>query len=178
MIRGPTIAAVLGLSALASVFIASSGDADEPAPVASSGPGASPRDAGPPASPRGAVSADPRRPPTTPARPSFDPPTPPQWIAAASGAVPELNQVSLEQDLALATDVLGPGGRVLFGSGPGTATVQVIDPTRQLDPVLLALGDLFDPRGGRALRYRATSLPTAEPATAERLLGAIDHALA
>lgn len=110
--------------------------------------------------------------------PPFDPAVPPRWIAAASGAIPELNQVSLEQDIALAAEVLGPGGRVLFGAGPGTATVQVLAPGREPDPVVAALGDLFAPRGGRDLRYRATALDTAEPATAQGVIQALDHALA
>ena len=112
------------------------------------------------------------------ALPDFDPAVPPRWIAAASGAIPELNQVSLEQDIALAAEVLGPGGRVLFGAGPGTATVQVLAPGREPDPVVQALGDLFAPRGGRDLRYRATTLNTAEPATADGVVQALDHALA
>lgn len=110
--------------------------------------------------------------------PTFDPRDAPRWIAAASGAVPELNQVSLEQDIALAAAVFGEGGRVLFGSGPGTATVQVLGEARDLDPVAVALGDLFSPRGGRQLRYRPTRLEGAEPATADTVLAALDHALA
>lgn len=110
--------------------------------------------------------------------PPFDPRRPPHWIAAASGAVPELNQVSLEQDMALAAEVFGDGGRVLFGSGPKTATVQVLAPDRRSDPVSTALGELFSPRSGRGLRYRPTRLRGADPATVDTVLAAIDHAIA
>lgn len=184
MLRGPTIAIVLGISAVASVVLVSARGSDEPA--ASAEPGASDPSAVPqplPPGPSGSAIDQPGPPaealPPPPAveLPAFDPRVAPRWIAAASGAVPELNQVSLEQDLALAAEVLGPGGRVLFGAGPDTATVQVLATEREVDPVLVALGDLFDPRGGRDLRYRATSLRTAEPATAEGLLAALDHAL-
>jgi hypothetical protein len=92
--------------------------------------------------------------------PAFDPSSVPRWIAAASGPVPELNQVSLEQDMALAAEVLGPGGRVLFGAGPGTSTVQVLAEPREVDRVVAALGDLFSPRGGRDVRYRETRHPS------------------
>jgi hypothetical protein len=74
--------------------------------------------------------------------------------------------------------VLGPNGRVLFGAGPGTLTVQILAPPRELDPLTTALGELFSPRSDRGLAYRETRLVTAEPATADALLGALDHALA
>ncbi len=134
---------------------------------------------GTPATPASS-NADASTPPSvTPAiLPAFDPSTPPRWIAAAAGAVPELNQVSLEQDMLLAAEVLGAGGRVLFGAGPDRPTVQILGPSRRDDPVRVALGDLFAPRGGRDVRYRATRLTQAEPATASTVLAALDHALA
>ncbi|MCA9706099.1 MAG: hypothetical protein KDK70_09650, partial [Myxococcales bacterium] len=110
--------------------------------------------------------------------PPFDPATTPRWIAAAAGALPELNQVSLEQDMALVAEVLGPGGRLLFGAGPGSPTVQVLAPPTERDPVIALLGDLFAPRGSRDVRYRETRLSHAEPASADRVLAAVDHALA
>lgn len=179
VLRGPAIATVLGASALASVVIASSGDPEPPGPEPAVAADQAPPDQAPAiAPPARSPTATPLPAPPTVELPRFDPRMAPRWIAAASGAVPELNQVSLEQDLALAAEVLGPEGRVLFGAGPGTATVQVLAPPSETDPVLLALGDLFDPRGGRDLRYRPTTLQTAEPATAEAVLGALDHALA
>ncbi len=142
-------------------------------PVATSRPSAAPDDARLRAEPSRAIIG-----PSDGTPPTFDLTTTPLWIAAASGAVPELNQVSIEQDIALAAEVLGPGGRVLFGAGPGTPTVQVLAPAAAPDPVLQALGELFSPRGGRDLRYRPTTLNNAEPATAASLLDALDHAVA
>lgn len=80
--------------------------------------------------------------------------------------------------MALAAEVLGPGGRLLFGAGPDSPTVQILGPPRAVDPVLAALGDLFSPRGDRDVRYRPTRLAHAEPATAPGVLAALDHALA
>jgi hypothetical protein len=195
-LRWPTIAAALGLAGLASVVAVSGGALEDrgqeagPAPKAREVPGAPLGTAladpsfavDPPLAASPPLADDPLAPSSPPLPPlpisAFDPGTAPRYIAAASGPVPELNQVSLEQDLALAAEVLGSGGRVLFGAGPGTPTVQVLAPPRDVDPVVAALGELFSPRGGRDLRYRETRLTTAEPATAAALLGALDHALA
>lgn len=176
MLRGPAIVAMLGVSALVSVVLVSAGGSEEAPASSPASPQAATTDARPSERTEPTPEALPAPPPVE--LPRFDPRVAPRWIAAASGAVPELNQVSLEQDLALAAEVLGPGGRVLFGAGPDTATVQVLAPERETDLVVLALGDLFDPRGGRDLRYRPTALRAAEPATAQGLLGALDHALA
>lgn len=177
-VRWITLGAVVALAALGSTLVASNEPSDDEASRAAAEPTTGtrpPTTAAPPA-----IANDPPVPPALPPLPlpAFDPAVAPRWIAAASGPVPELNQVSLEQDLALAAEVLGPGGRVLFGAGPGTRTVQVLAPPREVDPVTAALGELFAPRGDRALQYRETRLVTAEPATADALLGALDHALA
>lgn len=172
--RWPTITAALALAALASAVAVGGGvfEAEQavqaPQREAAQAPAA--------ALDHDPLAATPSLPPLP--LPVFDPTAAPRWIAAASGPVPELNQVSLEQDMALAAEVLGPGGRVLFGAGPGTRTVQVIGSPHEVDPVTAALGDLFAPRGDRGLRYRETRLVTAEAATAHALLGALDHALA
>lgn len=196
--RWPPLAAVLGVAAIGSALAVGGGEQPkdaEPRATRSSPsptPGAvtgseveaeamsepmsepEPDDPEPPA-----TLDDPAAPPEPPLPvPALDPRTAPRWIAAASGPVPELNQVSLEQDIALAAEVLGPGGRVLFGAGPGTPTVQVLAPPRALDPVVAALADLFAPRGDRAMRYRPTRLTKAEPATAHTVFQALDHALA
>jgi len=199
-LRWPTIAVALALAALASALVVGGGfggeqgEGEAAAPTGAAAPAARPydpearwvvdggrRDAIDRDTPEGSAD-DPLASPSAPLPPlplpAFDPATVPRWIAAASGPVPELNQVSLEQDIALAAEVLGPGGRVLFGAGPGTLTVQVLASPREVDPVSLALAELFAPRSDRGLRYRETRLVTAEPATADALLGALDHALA
>jgi hypothetical protein len=103
-----------------------------------------------------------------------------RWIVAAGGAVPELNQVQIEQDVGLVAEVLaafGPG-RVLFGAGAGSPSVQVLAPELERDAVLEALGDLFSPRGGRNARYRATTIPVDGEATARTVSAALEEGLA
>ncbi len=100
-----------------------------------------------------------------------------RWIAAAGGQVPELNQVSLEQDLALAAETFGEGGMVLFAAGAGAPVVQVLaqTPPPADDPASL-LGDLFTPRGGRDSIYRAPQLEVDGPATAQSVSEALEVA--
>ena len=105
-----------------------------------------------------------------------------RWIIAGGGALPESNQVSIEQDLGLALRLVeGSPGVLLFAGGPGTRTVQVQRDAEELeaeDPVVMALADLFSPRGGRGARYRPTTLPVAAEASASSLLRALTQALA
>ncbi len=118
--------------------------------------------------------------PTTTSPAAADPfPNPDaRWIAAAGGQVPELNQVSLEQDLALAARTFGPGGTVLFAAGAGQPVVQVLadSPTDSTDPAVM-LADLFSPRGGRDSVYRAPQLELDGPATEATVTDAIVAAL-
>ncbi len=103
---------------------------------------------------------------------------PVRWIAAGGGPDPSSTQVSLEQDIELARDVLGSGGVVLFAGGPHAFGVQVLDDKRRGDPLLADLGDLFDPRDGRDAHYRLPALPMDGPATAARVRDALADALA
>ncbi len=108
------------------------------------------------------------------------------WIVAGGGSIPELNQVSIEQDLADAAKVFGAatapaGGVLLFSSGVGDRTVQVAGrpaPLLPADPDRAALGALFDPRGGRGATYRPTVLRPGGPATADNLLAQLDAVIA
>lgn len=100
-----------------------------------------------------------------------------RWIAFGGGSVPESNQISLEQDLALARSVLGPGGRVLFAGGPDTRAVQVLDPAPRGDALLRRLGALFAPRGGRDAHYVRTTLAPDGAADRGAVLGAVRAAL-
>ncbi len=112
------------------------------------------------------------------------PPSPPpqgalRWILAGGGPTPELNQVQLEQDVALARTILarrGPG-LTLFAGGAGSRAVQVLAPELESDPVLDELAGLFDPRAGRASTYRATELSPDGAASAEAILAALEGAL-
>ena len=100
-----------------------------------------------------------------------------RWIAAGGGGSPEFNQVSIEQDLALARERFGPGGLLLFAGGRGSHGVQVRTEAAK-DPLMRALAELFAPRGGRDASYRPTTLPVDAAATAENLRAAVVRATA
>ena len=121
--------------------------------------------------PAAPVAAAPKPPALSPPRADV------RWIAAAGGQVPELNQVSLEQDLALAAETFGKGGVVLFAAGAGAPVVQVLakSPPRS-DPASL-LADLFAPRGGRDSTYRKPDLKVDGPATAQSVSTALEVAV-
>lgn len=119
----------------------------------------------------------------TPVSPRAPPPTSTRapradvrWIAAAGGQVPELNQVSLEQDLALAAKTFGGPGTVLFAAGPGAPVVQILAQPRPSDDPATRLADLFAPRGGRDATYRVPELDVDGPATARSVSAAIEAA--
>lgn len=92
-----------------------------------------------------------------------------RWLAIGGGAGPDSNQLSLESDLALAVEIFGKGGRVLFAGGPDSEGVQVADRRDGGDPLLAELASLFAPRAGRNASYRATKLAAHGPATRERV---------
>ena len=87
-----------------------------------------------------------------------------RYIAVGGGATPEYTEVSLEQDIELATQVLRGPGLVLFAGGSASSSVRTLAPPH--DSLLRNLGELFDPRGGRESHYRRTVL-NALPATSE-----------
>ncbi|MEZ4428586.1 MAG: hypothetical protein R3A51_12970, partial [Nannocystaceae bacterium] len=105
-------------------------------------------------------------------------PARPRWLAIGGGSLPESNQVSIEQDLALAITRFGPDGLTLFAGGPGSRAVQVLDDDADADPLRRELAALFSPRGGRDARYRETELLVHGPATRRSTLAAIAAAIA
>jgi len=103
-----------------------------------------------------------------------------RWIVAGEGDVPELNQVQIEQDLALATETLsahGPG-LLLYAGGADGAPVQVLRDAGEAGGLRGRLGELFDPRGGRDSAYRPSTLEPAGAARAEAILSAVRGAIA
>ncbi len=96
-----------------------------------------------------------------------------RWLASGGGPTPDANEVSIEQDMALVREALGPGGRLLFAGGPGSDGVQVRGRPPGQDDLMRALGEIFSPRGGRDALYRPTRLDLDGPAT----LGAVEEAL-
>lgn len=101
------------------------------------------------------------------------------WLAFGGGADPPSNQVSIEQNLGLASSVLGKhaDGVVLFAGGPGSSWVQEIDKTPEDDPVRFRLGEIFAHRADRATSYRPSTLPSHGAATAVDVLSTVDRAL-
>jgi hypothetical protein len=115
-------------------------------------------------------------------RPTADlrlPETRVDWIAIGGGAEPTSSQVSLEQDLALAREVLGPSrGVVLHAGGRGGASVMESADAELLgDTFVERLGALFDPRESRASTYRESAIEPAGPSTYEALDAALTLAL-
>lgn len=127
--------------------------------------------------PRAAPSTAPTPAETSPRPPATSPRADVRWIAAAGGQVPELNQVSLEQDLALAAETFGGPGTVLFAAGPGAPVVQVLAKPRTTEDPAAKLADLFAPRGGRDATYRAPELAVDGPATAQSVSAALEAAV-
>ena len=100
-----------------------------------------------------------------------------RYIAVGGGATPEYTEVSLEQDIQLAQQVLPGPGALLFAGGSDSASVRTLSPTLQSDTLLHKLGDLFDPRATRDSRYRRTKL-TAQAATLDNFDTTLKRALA
>lgn len=100
-----------------------------------------------------------------------------RWIGVGGGAEPELNQLSLEEDLLLVREIFGPEGVVLFAGGPGTRSVQVTDSSERGDPLVRELARLLSGRGERSTRYQPTRLDVHGPATLDRTLSVISSAM-
>lgn len=90
----------------------------------------------------------------------------PRWLAIGGGADPVSNQVSIEQNLALAAEVLGPQGVLMYAGGIGRSPVHELGQVPERD-VHARLGALFAPRDGRRANYRPTRLNPHAAATAE-----------
>lgn len=99
------------------------------------------------------------------------------WIVAGGGPLPESNELSIEDDVLLATRTFEGPGLTYFASGAGSRAVRVEATDLTGDPVLSALGAFFSPRAGRASRYAPTRLREAQAATPARFLGAVEAAV-
>ncbi|MCC6748912.1 MAG: hypothetical protein IT371_14735 [Deltaproteobacteria bacterium] len=106
------------------------------------------------------------------------PPEQVRWIVIGGGSSPEYNQISIEQDVALAQEVLGAGGQAFVAGGPGHRAVQVLGRTglRAGDPLARVLGELFNPRGGRESRYQRSRLGLVGASTYAEVQAAVDRA--
>jgi hypothetical protein len=101
---------------------------------------------------------------------------PPHYLAIGGGATPESTEISLEQNLDLARQVLRGPGALLFAGGRGSISVRTLSAPPPADSLLVRLGDLFHPRQGRHSEYRATALE-ARDASLESVEAAFREAL-
>ena len=90
-----------------------------------------------------------------------------RWLLLGGGGAPDSTQVSIEQDVAYASRLLGPGGTLLFAGGAGSYGVQIQAEGDRGDALTRRLGDFFSPRAGRDATYRKTQLAAHGPATAD-----------
>lgn len=103
--------------------------------------------------------------------------TPPsRYIAIGGGATPEYTEVSLEQDMLLARQVLPGPGSMFFAGGADAVSVRSTNPLADGSALLARLGDVFAPRAGRQSQYRRSTL-SAAPATLANVDQAITRAL-
>lgn len=100
-----------------------------------------------------------------------DPPA--RTIVAGGGDAPESNEISIEEDMLLATALLPQPTTVLYAAGPKTRAVRVADASPPPDTLRQRLGMIFNPRTGRSSRYQPTRLPADGPATPSELLAAL-----
>ena len=98
-------------------------------------------------------------------------------IVVGGGPTPDSNQLSLEEDVRLATETFGEGTVALFAGGPGTRSVQVADLEPRGDALVVELGELLSPRGGRDAHYRETSLALHGAATLTQLESLLELAI-
>lgn len=102
-----------------------------------------------------------------------------QTIILGGGGLPESTEVSLEQNVELALEVLPEPQAVFFAGGPGTQSVRVQarDDERAQRTLPVRLGELFAPRKGRTSQYRESVLTTAQRADITTLENALRAAL-
>ena len=86
-----------------------------------------------------------------------DPP-PLRYLAIGGGSTPEYTEVSLEQDLQLAQQVLPGPGAIFFAGGSDSRSVRVLNPSADVNALLVRIGDMFAPRAGRDSSYRKPKL--------------------
>jgi hypothetical protein len=110
-----------------------------------------------------------------PAKPAVPPAL--RWLAIGGGADPVSNQVSIAQNVAMARDVLGLGGWVLFAGGAGRSPVLQLDDELHADPLIDWLGRVLDPRGGRDAGYEEAPVLSDGPATEEVVWDVLSAAL-
>ncbi|MBC7174563.1 MAG: hypothetical protein H5U40_19110, partial [Polyangiaceae bacterium] len=118
--------------------------------------------------PRGAPSLD---------APPVAIPAPPRALIVGTGSEPASTQVSIEQDVALAAEILRAPALVLFAGGRGAQSVVELD--SDTAPTLRErLGALFGAQNEPSATFRPTRLAPDGPATVNHLLDSLERSLA
>ncbi|MDB4976914.1 MAG: hypothetical protein JWN48_5255 [Myxococcaceae bacterium] len=119
-----------------------------------------------------------------PASVELRPPPVPQdlaWLALGGGSDPLSNQISIAQDVELASSLFSGAGLTLFASGPGAQVSVQRDAARELaaggDVVFRQLAQLLGPPGGLSVRYETATLHVDAPATRDLVLDVLGRAL-
>ncbi|HEX5655571.1 MAG TPA: hypothetical protein VFX59_00180 [Polyangiales bacterium] len=99
-----------------------------------------------------------------------------RWLAFGGGSDPLSNQVSLAQDLELASRSFAGRGMMLFASG-ARAPVAILRSEERASSVRLAVSRVLGPAGAEGIRYQPTTLAVDAPATRELVLDALRGAL-
>ncbi|HEY6876977.1 MAG TPA: hypothetical protein VI299_03120, partial [Polyangiales bacterium] len=104
------------------------------------------------------------------------------WFAFGGGSDPLSNQVSLEQDLTLASGSFAGRGLVLFASGKGAPVARARSDVQSVDAPLperarAALARLLAPQGSERLHYEPSALTIDGPATRDLVLDTLRSAL-
>jgi hypothetical protein len=103
------------------------------------------------------------------------------WLALGGGSDPLSNQVSIAQDLTLASRSFAGRGMVLFASGKGAHVVvarnDVPDDLPLPQRARAALAHVLGPAGSDRLQYQASALAIDAPATRDMVLDSLRAAL-
>lgn len=104
------------------------------------------------------------------------------WLAFGGGSDPLSNQISLEQDLTLASGSFAGRGLVLFASGKGAQVARARSDAQATEGPLperarAALARLLGPQGSDQLQYEPSALAIDGPATRELVLDTLRNAL-
>ena len=101
-----------------------------------------------------------------------------RWLAVGGGSLPELNQVSIQQNLQRWSEIYGDQpGQVLASSGGKTRTIQVLSAQVQNRGLTGLLGDLLLPKAGRETHYQPVAFENAPAATRAHMLTALRRSL-
>ncbi len=105
------------------------------------------------------------------------------WLAFGGGSDPLSNQISIAQDLELASSLLAGRGMTLFASGPGAlVAIERTDPLEgdasEAESALgLEIARILGPAGAERVRYEPAALAIDAPSTREHVVEVLRSAL-